>query len=223
MQAKFDPWAMLPKARAGRPVAAEAELTPEDEHSLLRGVIGLASYLGESLDKPGAAVRGMLATGDPEQLLHALPFSEAMGIAPKKKVWGRDLLKQWGMLGRNRPGLDWGDVAGFGAEVALDPLWLLAGLPLVKGAVKGVAGGARAAKGLTEARAGVKALREGLKAGKLAGHGRPLRTAAGYAEQIRAGERAVVGLRVPFTAEPFATLGEGSRLGAWAVEKFFYG
>lgn len=228
---KFDPWALMGQARRAKPKPAP-ELSPEEESKLLRASIGLATYIGESLDKPGAAVRGVMATGDPAQLLHAIPFSEAMDLAPKKKVWGRELLRGWGMVGPNKPGLwrgprwrdvDWGDVAGFGAEIALDPLWLVAGLPLVKGAAKAAGAAGKAAKSLTAARAGLKGVREGIKAGKLTGYGKPLRTAAGYAEQIRKGERAVVGLQLPFTKKPFATMGEGSRLGAWAVEKTFYG
>lgn len=190
---------------------------------MLRSALGGVQYVGEALDKPGAALRGLLATGDPAQLLHAVPFSGALGLAPKKKISGRELLRKGGIVRRNRPGLDWGDVAGFGAEVALDPLWLVAGLPLVKGAAKGGATAAKAAQSLTKARA---AFRAATKASKVPGavlSRTPPRSMAAMAAQIKAGKRGLIGLRLPFAAEPFATFGEGSTIGAAALEKVFYG
>ena len=98
-------------------------LTPEEEKSLLgQTLIGGLDYIAQTLDKPGAAFRGLLA-GQPGQLLNLIPFSDTLGITdPTTKVYGRDLLDQWGLLGTNQPGLDVGDVAGFGLEVLADPL-----------------------------------------------------------------------------------------------------
>lgn len=109
----------------------EPELTPEEQRSLLRSlgpaVISGLSYLGGAIDKPGAAVRGVLsglsggAWGG--GLLNLIPFSGATGITdPQKRVYGRDLLERWGMLAPNRPGLDIGDVLGAGVEIPLDPV-----------------------------------------------------------------------------------------------------
>lgn len=119
---------------------------------LSRG-IGALEYIGGALDKPGAAVRGLLA-GEPEQLLHAIPFSstiaEAVGYDMPERVTGRDLLEQYGIAPLNKPGLSpfkepedaaW-DIGGFALEVALDPLWLLSG-PASAG-VKSLAKGSKA-------------------------------------------------------------------------------
>lgn len=101
----------------------------EVEDSLLSylagGGLSALGYVGSTLDKPGAAVRGLLA-GDVGQLANLIPFSDTLGITNEAdRVSGRDLLEQYGMLGANTPGLDWGDAAGFGAEVLLDPLTYL--------------------------------------------------------------------------------------------------
>jgi hypothetical protein len=134
-------------------------LTPQEEASLLSqlggGAMSGLSYVGESLDKPGKALRGLLA-GKPAELAHLIPFSDFLGITDSdgllspsgyfgglgihatdetQTVGGRDLLEQWGALAPNQEGLDWGDAAGFGAEVLLDPS-LLVGGPLLKAAGK---------------------------------------------------------------------------------------
>lgn len=103
---------------------------PPAEHqaavdSLLGKTMGGLQYVGETLDKPGRAVRGLLA-GRPGELANLIPFSDAMGITdPSKAVSGRDLLEKAGALDANKEGLDAGDAAGFAAEVALDPLTYL--------------------------------------------------------------------------------------------------
>lgn len=119
-----DPFA--PKKTKGRSTSALSgypELTPEDEDSLLAslGNVGMGglSMVGNILDTPGALVRGVLAGRNP------LP-----GIfEPSLRTSGRDLLETYGVLGSNREGFHpiddpmdaFGDVLGFGAEVALDP------------------------------------------------------------------------------------------------------
>lgn len=98
------------------------DLTPEEEISLTRSLanktLGGVSAAGNLLDIPGSMVRDVLAWENPlDQLLSPM--------SPQNRTSGRDLLEQYGMLGRNRKGLDWGDVGGFGVEVALDPFtWL---------------------------------------------------------------------------------------------------
>jgi hypothetical protein len=115
------------------------EYTPEEESSAL-GRLGEASLsgiatVGGFLDKylGGRAVRAGvgLLTGNEDahasELLSALPFSDALGLTdPGNAIGGRELLDP--VLGENEAGLDWGDVAGFGVEVALDPSsWLTLG------------------------------------------------------------------------------------------------
>lgn len=111
--------------QGGRTSAVPA-LPAEEEESALASLGGNAltalQYVGETLDKPGAAVRGLLA-GKPEALLNLVPFSDAMGITdPQKRTSGRDLAEQWGWMDKNTPGLDWGDIGGFGIDVLTDPL-----------------------------------------------------------------------------------------------------
>jgi len=64
-------------------------------------LVGTAGY---ALDTPGALSRGVLAG------------------RPGERASGRELLEAWGLLGENQPGLDAGDVAGFGVDMAVDPL-----------------------------------------------------------------------------------------------------
>lgn len=71
--------------------------------------------VGAALDTPGAILRNSLAGQNPFQGL----------FNPEERTTGRGLLEQWGILDENTPGLDAGDVAGFGVDVALDPLNIL--------------------------------------------------------------------------------------------------
>lgn len=130
---------LLPLAPLGPRVAAHQQrrrrsagerpyqLTDEEEKSLLRqageGMIGGVAAIGNLFDIPGSMVRDVLAWQNPlDQLLS--PFSA------RNRVTGRELGEKWGWIGRNKVGkLDWGDVGGFGIEVAFDPLtYLLPGL-----------------------------------------------------------------------------------------------
>lgn len=112
----------VPKRKKKR----QLDLSPQDEASVLDSIIGGTSsglqYAAETLDKPGRAVRGLLA-GKPSELLNILPFSDSLGLTdPAKSVSGRDLLEKAGIAGPNQAGLDLGDVGGFLTEVATDPL-----------------------------------------------------------------------------------------------------
>lgn len=94
-------------------------MTPAEEESFLSsvgsGTVSGLSAIGNLLDVPGSMVRDVLAWENPlDQLLS--PFSG------ENRVGGRDLLERYGMLDPNMPGLDFGDVLGFGAEVVADPL-----------------------------------------------------------------------------------------------------
>ncbi len=123
-------------ARAARPrqgPAPPVTLTQEEEQSLLQQGIGVLSYVAETLDKPGAAVRGLLA-GQPDQLLNLIPFSDTLGITDPEDVGsGRELLEGYGLAPKNIPGFFNSfedaafDVAGFATEVITDPLLYVTG------------------------------------------------------------------------------------------------
>lgn len=90
-------------------------------------------YIGATLDKPGSAIRGVLA-GDFDELLNLIPFSDALGISdPSDNTSGRDLLDLYGLTPRNEEGFHpidnpvdaISDVAGFGVDVLTDPLTFL--------------------------------------------------------------------------------------------------
>lgn len=91
---------------------------PADESllkSLGRGTLSGLAMAGNVLDLPGSSVRDFLSGENPLD-------QWASPISGENRVSGRDMLERWGALGRNRKGLDFGDVAGFGAEVLADPL-----------------------------------------------------------------------------------------------------
>lgn len=81
-------------------------------------IMDALGYLGSSLDKPGRAVRGLLS-GNTREGLSAVPFSDSMGLTDEsQRTSGKDLLNS---LGAGSEGT-MGDLAGFGAELATDPL-----------------------------------------------------------------------------------------------------
>ena len=85
------------------------------------GASGL-SYVAGALDKPGQAVRNVLA-GRPMSALKMLtPFSESLGIADKSDhISGRQLLDSYGMTDKNDNVWGaWG--AGLATDIATDPL-----------------------------------------------------------------------------------------------------
>ena len=87
---------------------------------LAREALPPLAWLGETLDKPGRAVRGLLA-GQPGELLNLIPFSDTLGITdPANTVTGRDLLRKAGIAGKEDTWGNW--LGGLGLEIALDPL-----------------------------------------------------------------------------------------------------
>lgn len=122
------------------------------------GLLDALGWVGESLGKPGAAVRGALA-GRPDQLLNLIPFSDTLGITnPEERTSGRDLLRQWGAIGDED---NLGNAIGGGAlEMALDPLtyaggWLgrkaLSGLGDASSALRGARSNMAIAHGVDDA------------------------------------------------------------------------
>lgn len=106
--------------------------------ALLSGV----GFVGNVLDTPGALVRNTLSGRN--------PFAGLNPFDPEGRASGRDMLQSWGILDDNQEGLDWGDVAGFGAELVTDPLNLL-GAGAAKNTAR-LAKEARAANALSDAR-----------------------------------------------------------------------
>jgi hypothetical protein len=108
-------------------------LTPQEESDLLAkiwsgGLSGLG-FIGETLGKGGAAVRGLAsgAMGGPwgGGLLNLLPFSDTLGItAPEQKVSGQQLNEQLGLdLGDGIGGF----AGGLATDILTDPLTYLTG------------------------------------------------------------------------------------------------
>ena len=110
------------------------QLTPEEEQSLLSsiggGLLSGVGWLGETLGKGGAAVRGVASGlgGGPwgGGLWNLLPFSDTLGITKsEEKVSGQQLNEQLG--------IDTGEpisnfIAGVGTDILTDPLSWVGGL-----------------------------------------------------------------------------------------------
>ena len=116
----------VPQQQLGVPQQQQqAQAEPLSDDPQAKSLIGSAidtglggiSAAANILDIPGSAVRDVLALENPFDQF--LPWNWTSG---QGRTSGRDLLEKWGALGKNKPGLDWGDVVGFGAEVGLDPL-----------------------------------------------------------------------------------------------------
>ncbi len=211
------------------------ELSEEEQTSLLNKLMSGLEYTAYALDKPGAAVRGTLSglTGGPwgGGLLNLVPFSGTMGLTdPKKRVWGQDILHRWGLTAKNRPGLHitdpedlFGDVAGLGLEIITDPLFWMTG-PL---------GSVVPGSPLAKAQRPAKLALENLPALKTRFAETVLSTAKNvpstvttpvtFAEQIRAGQRGLLGIKAPWMREPIKVFGAGSEKAAKAAEMLAYG
>jgi hypothetical protein len=158
-------------------------LEPADEQSLANKALGAGlsglSYIGGTLDKPGQAVRGLLAGKGARSLLHLVPFSHTMGLTTDNdQTSGRDLTDMAGLTSKGDKGWGaWG--AGLAADMMTDPLSY------------GTFGAKHA---LTAAGQAAKA------AGTINGLSR--------AEMIRRGYSGLMGIGVPFKA-PSAVVGTG--------------
>ena len=120
---------LQPVARPAFRQEQDANSMPEDESSVLadlaRGGLEGLGYVGSILDKVtgSRALRGVLG-GNPRELLSILPFSDTLGITrPEDITSGKEV---FGI--EDNPDSWWDDIAGFGAEVLLDPTLPLTGL-----------------------------------------------------------------------------------------------
>lgn len=97
------------------------------------GLLDTLSYVGDSLDKAtgSRALRGLLG-GKPRELLSVVPFSDRFGLTDPAEIrTGRDLTDRYGLTSATDRGFGSG-MAGFAADVALDPSNLVGGLGLRK-------------------------------------------------------------------------------------------
>ncbi len=184
-----NPFGFGPKRQSS---SAMPQLAPSEPEEILkdlasRTMSGL-QYVGETLDKPGRAIRGLLA-GRPEELANLIPFSDSMGLTdPTKATYGRDLIDMYGGGPKNVEG--WNpidnpvdaalDVAGLGVDIATDPLRFGSLGQLTK---------------------------KGLQAAKTSG--RVLGSSPLWkVKEIQAGERSLASLRIPFTKQTLDFTGE---------------
>jgi hypothetical protein len=109
-----------PRAEFRRPLPPE-ESAAFGKHALDAGASGLNYVLG-AIDKPGQAVRGLLAGHGASALKHLVPFSDSIGLTTDADhVSGRDLTDQLGITSKRDNGWGaWG--AGLAADIATDPL-----------------------------------------------------------------------------------------------------
>ncbi len=200
-----DPFADLyPSRRPSRsPHAASYPPLPEAEMtsavgSLTDGALSGLSYVGSELDKlfGGRAVRGFLA-GKPREILSAIPGSDMVGLTDEADTAsGRDVLEKWGVLGANQDVatlflaiFSVGDVAGFAADVLLDPSTYLGGIGALTKA------GQAAKKTGTLTRGFLPAVRSGERTLMYGLHGPGVADAAGAAA-AQVGKYANVGLNL---------------------------
>lgn len=158
----------------------------EQQESSLPGIIkyplGLLGEIGWALDWPGRQLR---------KLITGLPDEEATG---------RAVLEKLKFLGPNKEGFDAGDVAGFGAEVALDPLtWLTGGLTAAGKSAARLSKLTKYAKAAENVPEAAKFSEETTKKiAQLVGEGaKPL--AEGWKAQGLTGQRDLLRFHVPFT------------------------
>lgn len=133
----IDPLSLDPLAGFGVKKRKKPKIDPATEQAiidrLLETGMGGVELAANVLDTPGSIARGLLA-GDPGRAFGGV-------FDPEQRVTGRELGQQYGLLGKNQPGLDWGDVGGFGLEVLTDPLTYTGIGLLTKGGQAAKAGG----------------------------------------------------------------------------------
>lgn len=116
---------LLPGLLSSRSISKLPPLSPEEEDSLVKDVLGYGgsalSGLGAVLDTPGSSIRNMLVGRAPSV------------FDASQRVSGRDIWEHYGVAPKNIEGFHpfahpmdalW-DVIGFGTEVATDPLTYL--------------------------------------------------------------------------------------------------
>jgi hypothetical protein len=238
----FSPFGALPRLSGLRPVEEEdpgptvppirQPLTPTE--LLGEDSPGMLSQIGDILDRPGNALRGVLA-GKPGALMGMVPFSQSMGLFnDEDRVSGQDVLTEWGAIDKPADSILSGEgAAGLAAEMVLDPLNLVGIGLLTKGgkAAKAVQGTLKATRGLAaEARAAraagnvakaeqltnrLRQIGQGIRTGDTAagkafqearkiGGGRLPKMADTWGGQADAGQRALLSIGGETSLFPFA-------------------
>lgn len=96
----------------------------------MNALLDALGFVGDALDRPGAAVRGLLA-GRPDQLGYLIPGAETLGLVdPDRRVTGADLLRQSGLV--NGDDDSWGTtLGGMAVDLATNPLSYLPALGML--------------------------------------------------------------------------------------------
>lgn len=214
------------------PAGGQVQLTPTE--LLGEESPGMLATIGDILDRPGNALRGVLA-GKPGALAGLIPFGESLGaFTPEDRVSGQELLQSWGAIDQPSDSLLSAEGgAGLATEMVLDPLNLIGVGLLTKAgkAAKTVEGtlnatrklaaearAARAAGDLAKAEQITQRLRQigkGIRTGatevgktfqeaRRIGGGRLPRLADTWAGQAAAGQRALVSVGGETSLLPFA-------------------
>lgn len=90
----------------------------------MNALLDALSFAGDAFDRPGAAVRGLLA-GRPDQLAYLVPGAESMGLVdPDRRVTGSDLLRRAGLVNGDDDSLG-ATLGGMAVDVATNPLTYL--------------------------------------------------------------------------------------------------
>jgi hypothetical protein len=223
---------LLPPVRAAaRPLARRREPAPyvdeEEEQSLAGSLrdksLTMIGAAGNLLDLPGSMARDVISSVAQGKFVN--PFDQLLDpFGSENRTTGRDLLRQSGMAGNEDT---WGNaIAGFGAEVALDPLTYMT----LGGSALGKAGKAASKAGMFDELASVAARKHGKQLGQVGNREARLTTTLGdmakygsekasakASELIKANPEladeafgGMVGFGLPFM-EPMAIAGQGAK------------
>ena len=224
---------------------AQQRVTEEEQNSLLGQIMGGVAAVGNVIDLPGSSARDVLTGRNPFD-----QWAPWNWTSSEHRTGDRQMLEDWGIAPPNTPGLDWWDVAGFAAGVATDPLTWITGplgtLPkaaqatkaatrllsknddLSKAAAAGMEIIAKRAAG--EIPAAAKNVDEAVKLARartLTPGSRPHEwlpnTPAAIADQVRHGERGVIGVRAPFSKKQLLSFGAGNKFIPGMMDRLFYG
>jgi hypothetical protein len=189
------------------------ELAPEESKSLLGSTMSAIGYLGESIAKPGYAVRA-LASGDPAgAALNLIPFYDtirenlAPGLPEAPKISGEQLLSdKWGVMEKpegwfSSPGDFARKTAGLATEL-VDPLMLLGTGGLTAKGVAKMAGKEAVATDVLNAGRQFEAAFAGKGVTPTILGTSP----AARVAEIAGGERALAGAYLPWSQKPIGGL-----------------
>lgn len=128
---------------------------------MINELLSALGTVGNVIDAPGAVARGLLS-GDTDAAFGGI-------MDPSKRVTGRGLLQNWGMVDPKEEGggFDFGDALGMGADILTNPLTYI---PVGGLAARGLRGAGQAAEAGGEALSGLMAGRRGFALAKDVSH-----------------------------------------------------